>query len=58
MMHLFHPNQKNEYVIFRQQLRNLFDVDDVYSITWPTIPTSAPNIKLPPFPTIKNLTGL
>jgi len=51
------PESKNDYATFRQQLRNLFDVDDVYSITWPTIPTSAPNIKLPPFPTIKNLTG-
>lgn len=49
---------KNEYVIFRQKLRNLFEVDDVYSITWPTIPTSASNIKLPPFPTIKSLTGI
>lgn len=49
---------KNDYILFRQQLRSLFNVDDVYSITWPTIPTSASNIKIPPFPSIKSLTGI
>lgn len=43
---------KNDYLIFRQQLRNMFDVPDLSTVVWPQIPTSAPNIVLPPFPTL------
>lgn len=41
---------KAEYVTFRQQLRDLFDVDDLSTVVWPTIPSSALNIAIPPFP--------
>lgn len=41
---------KNDYLIFRQQLRNMFDVPDLSTVVWPQIPTSAPNIVLPPLP--------
>lgn len=41
---------KQDFLIFRQELRTMFDKDDVNSIVWPSIPTSASNIQLPPFP--------
>lgn len=41
---------KNDYLIFRQQLRDMFNSSELYNITWPQIPTSAPNIVIPPFP--------
>jgi hypothetical protein len=43
---------KNDYLIFRQQLRNMFDVPDLSTVVWPQIPTSAPNVVLPPFPAL------
>jgi hypothetical protein len=44
---------KSDFVTFRLQLRNILDdVTDPTTIVWPTIPTSAPNIVIPPFPTI------
>ena len=43
---------KNDYLIFRQQLRNMFDAPDLSIVVWPQIPTSAPNIVLPPLPPI------
>jgi len=39
-----------DFASFRQQLRDLFDVADLSTVVWPTIPTSAPNISIPPFP--------
>lgn len=41
---------KNDYLVFRQQLRSMFEVDHLYTVTWPQIPTSAPNIVIPAFP--------
>jgi hypothetical protein len=43
---------KNDYLTFRQQLRNMFEATDLATVVWPTIPTSAPNIVIPPFPPI------
>jgi hypothetical protein len=44
---------KSNYANFRQQLRDLLNgVTDPTTITWPTIPTSAPNIDIPPFPAV------
>lgn len=43
---------REDFATFRQQLRNLFDVDDLSMVVWPTIPTSAPNITIPAFPPI------
>lgn len=43
---------KNDYLIFRQQLRNMFDVPNLAIVNWPIIPTSAPNIIIPAFPPI------
>jgi hypothetical protein len=39
-----------DFASFRQQLRDLFDAADLSTVVWPTIPTSAPNISIPPFP--------
>ena len=39
-----------DFASFRQQLRDLFDVADLSTVVWPAIPTSAPNISIPPFP--------
>lgn len=39
-----------DFASFRQQLRDLLDVEDLSTVVWPTIPTSAPNISIPPFP--------
>lgn len=41
---------RNDYLLFRRNLRNLFDVSDLSTLIWPTIPTSAPNIVIQPFP--------
>jgi hypothetical protein len=41
-----------DFAAFRNQLRNLFDVTDLSTVVWPVIPTSAPNISIPPFPPI------
>ncbi len=38
---------------FRQQLRAMFDISDYSQLAWPVIPTSAPNITIPPFPPIE-----
>jgi hypothetical protein len=44
---------KSDYLTFRQQLRNILDnVTDPTTIVWPPIPTSAPNITIPPFPPV------
>lgn len=43
---------KLEFSIFRKKLRELFDTQDLYSIQWPQIPTSAPNVEIPSFPNI------
>lgn len=41
---------RTDFAVFRQQLRDLFNVEDLSTVTWPVIPTSAPNISIPPFP--------
>lgn len=41
-----------DFATFRQQLRSMFEIVDYSQLTWPTIPTSAPNIIIPPFPAI------
>ena len=41
-----------DFALFRQQLRNMFEATDLATVVWPTIPTSAPNIVIPPFPPI------
>lgn len=44
---------KSDYVTFRQQLRDILEnVTDPTTIVWPDIPTSAPNITIPPFPPV------
>jgi hypothetical protein len=44
---------KADFSLFRQQLRDVLNnVSDPTTITWPTIPTSAPNIEIPPFPPV------
>lgn len=45
-------NARIDFAIFRQQLRTMFDIADYSQLAWPTIPTSAPNIVIPPFPSI------
>ena len=44
---------KSDFLIFRQQLRTMFDISDYSQLAWPEIPTSAPNITIPPFPPIE-----
>lgn len=44
---------KGDFLIFRQQLRSMFDISDYSQLSWPSIPTSAPNITIPPFPPIE-----
>ena len=41
---------KLDFKNFRQQLRTMLDIPDITQAVWPTIPTSAPNITIPPFP--------
>lgn len=48
---------KNDFRIFRQQLRSMLDIPDVTQAVWPTIPTSAANISLPPFPPMPSFNG-
>lgn len=48
---------KSDYRTFRQQLRTMLDIPDITQAVWPSIPTSAPNIKLPPFPPIPSFNG-
>jgi hypothetical protein len=43
---------KIEFLNFRSQLRNMFEVENIFSISWPVIPSSANNINLPSFPSI------
>ena len=47
----FSSQVKAEFATFRQQLRDLPNVDDPTTIVWPSIPTSV-NINLPPFPPV------
>lgn len=47
----FSSQIKTEFATFRQQLRDLPNVSDPSTITWPVIPTSI-NINLPPFPPV------
>jgi len=48
---------KLDFKNFRQQLRVMFDITDITQAVWPTIPTSAPNITIPPFPPISSFNG-
>jgi hypothetical protein len=48
---------KNDFKTFRQQLRSMLDIPDVTQAVWPTIPTSASNISLPPFPPMPTFNG-
>jgi hypothetical protein len=48
---------KNDFRIFRQQLRSMLDITDITQAVWPTIPTSASNISLPPFPPMPSFNG-
>lgn len=43
---------RSDFATFRQQLRAMFDIVDYSQLAWPSIPTSAPNITIPPFPPI------
>ena len=44
---------KEDYKVFRQQLRDILNnVTDPSKVVWPPIPTSAPNIEIPPFPPV------
>jgi hypothetical protein len=48
---------KNDFIVFRNQLRSMFNIEDYNQLAWPTIPTSAPNITIPPFPPIPSFNG-
>ena len=48
---------KLDFKNFRQQLRTMLDIPDVTQAVWPTIPTSAPNINIPPFPPMPSFNG-
>lgn len=48
---------KNDFRIFRQQLRSMLDIPDITQAVWPTIPSSASNISLPPFPPMPTFNG-
>lgn len=48
---------KLDFKNFRQQLRILLDIPDITQAVWPTIPTSAPNINISPFPPMPNFNG-
>jgi hypothetical protein len=48
---------KLDFKNFRQQLRTILDIPDVTQAVWPTIPTSAPNISIPPFPPMPSFNG-
>jgi hypothetical protein len=47
----FSSQTKAEFATFRQQLRDLPNIDDPTTIIWPTIPTSV-SINLLPFPPV------
>lgn len=48
---------KLDFRNFRQQLRVMLDIPDITKAVWPTIPTSAPNITIPPFPPMPTFNG-
>ena len=48
---------KLDFKNFRQQLRTILDIPDITQAVWPTIPTSAPNISIPPFPPMPSFNG-
>lgn len=48
---------KSDFRTFRQQLRNMLNIADITQAVWPIIPTSAPNISLPPFPSMPSFNG-
>ena len=48
---------KLDFRNFRQQLRVMLDIPDITQAVWPTIPTSAPNISIPPFPPMPSFNG-
>jgi len=48
---------KLDFKNFRQELRTILDMPDVTQAVWPTIPTSAPNISVPPFPPMPSFNG-
>ena len=48
---------KLDFKNFRQQLRVMLDIPDITQAVWPTIPTSAPNITIPPFPPMPSFNG-
>jgi hypothetical protein len=48
---------KLDFKNFRQQLRTMLDIPDITQAVWPTIPTSAPNITIPPFPPMPSFNG-
>jgi hypothetical protein len=48
---------KLDFKNFRQQLRTMLDIPDITQAVWPTIPTSAPNISIPPFPPMPSFNG-
>lgn len=48
---------KLDFRNFRQQLRVMLDIPDITQAVWPTIPTSAPNITIPPFPPMPSFNG-
>jgi hypothetical protein len=35
----------------------MFNIEDYNQLAWPTIPTSAPNITIPPFPPMPSFNG-
>ena len=43
---------KIEFLNFRSHLRDMFEAENIFSVSWPVIPSSANNINLPPFPPI------
>jgi hypothetical protein len=48
---------KLDFKNFREQLRTMLDIPDITQAVWPTIPTSAPNISIPPFPPMPSFNG-
>lgn len=50
-------NARIDFAVFRQQLRAMFDIVDYSQLAWPSIPTSAPNISIPPFPPMPSFNG-
>ena len=48
---------KLDFKNFRQQLRTMLDIPDITQAVWPSIPTSAPNISIPPFPPMPSFNG-